>query len=246
MKKVLLYLFLSTTLVINAQNSIPIDEISIGLNYTIPDVSFSSSGHKDSVISQQAESKIGYSLGIINIFRKAKPIQFIYGVELNYLSFDYETNYETSTFNPADNKNKGYIIQDNLKGTMNSMMVTVPLIFRYNLIHTKQKIPIFIDAGFKYDFITAYYSEYKMNHYQYNALQETYSKETLEDKTRFYNKRYNLNLTFGVGTILKRTSLKLSYTLPAFALSTNILNYYGEGEVKMNYLNFSVNYKLRK
>jgi hypothetical protein len=246
MKKQLLYLFTLFNLGVNAQKLTPIDELSIGMNYSLPEATFSTHSTDEKVISQHTESKAGYSLGIINILRKDDPFQYIFGIELNYLTFDYETNYETTSFNPNDNNWYGLTIQDNLKGSLNSIMISVPFLFRYNLSHTKSKLPFFIDAGFKYDFITVYHSEYEIKYYQYNSKLDVYSKEILEGKTRPYNNRYNINLMFGIGIILKRTSLKLSYTLPYIRLETKILNDFGSGNVKMNYLNFSVNYKLRK
>ena len=85
-----------------------------------------------------------------------------------------------------------------------------------------------------------------MKQHEFDPNTYSYTKKIVDDNSRFYNKRYNLNLTFGVGTTLKRTALKLSYTYSIFDLETKILNHYGNGNAKMNYLNFSVNYKLRK
>jgi len=247
MKKQLLYLFTLSILGVNAQKLTPIDALSIGMNYSLPEATFSTHSTDEKVISQHTESKVGYSLGIMNTLRKTKPFQFIYGVQLNYLSIAYAVDYETTLFNPNDAIfQKHVIIPDYIQGELNSMMITLPLLFRLNLKNTNSKLPIFFDTGIKYDFITAYYTKYIMKQHEFDPNTYSYTKKIVDDNSRFYNKRYNLNLTFGIGTLLKRVALKLSYTYSIFDLETKILNHYGNGNAKMNYLNFSVNYKLRK
>jgi len=247
MKKVFSLIFTFFVLGINAQNRGFIDEFSFGMNYTLPTAQFYKINKKEKIISKSIESKYGFSLGLINVVRKTKPLQFIYGIEMNYLSSKYTVDYETPSFDPNKNKwQEHFIIQDNLIGNLKSVIISIPLLFRLNLINLKNKIPLFFDLGIKYDFLTVYNSSFEMEYYNYNSTDTYYFKEISQGETRVYNKRANLGVNIGIGTSIKQFSVKIAYTLINDALSTKVLKYYGESDIRLNYVNFSINFKLRK